>query len=180
MEANILPINLRDDAPYQTCLLCGRKTWDQEEFGQVCNMTQPNGNICKGTFSARVEKANVQKVIVEHGQPIAIVRDEEACQVLDALGEALHAGTETVQEKEVELNGNVLTIRRVIIDLVKVRDTLLALRDGVFCPFCRCPNWTYEEGQRVDHYSDCNLGKLTEAVLRIVPKDHVRLHWKSQ
>jgi hypothetical protein len=34
------PAHLRDDAPYQRCDRCGRKTWDTSEFGGGCIMPQ--------------------------------------------------------------------------------------------------------------------------------------------
>lgn len=45
---------LRDDAPYQTCGSCGRKTWDTDEFNQTCGMTQPSGVPCGGKFGPRI------------------------------------------------------------------------------------------------------------------------------
>lgn len=75
--------------------------------------------------------------------------------------------------------GSLLTIRNVNIDLAHARDTLLALRDTVYCPECRCPNWLAEGSGVIIHYENCRLGKLTEAFLKIVPKDDVRFRWKS-
>ena len=45
-----LPDYLRDDAPFQTCNRCERKTWAQSEFGQLDTMTQPDGKACGGRF----------------------------------------------------------------------------------------------------------------------------------
>jgi hypothetical protein len=45
-----LPEHLRDDAPYQVCSGCGRKTWSKSEFGQICSMPQPDNIICLGMF----------------------------------------------------------------------------------------------------------------------------------
>jgi hypothetical protein len=44
------PAHLRDDAPWQQCIACGRKTWDVAEFGHECLMTQPDGQRCRGMF----------------------------------------------------------------------------------------------------------------------------------
>jgi hypothetical protein len=44
------PAHLRDDAPYQQCNSCGRKTWDVSEFGAACRMRQPDGFTCGGRF----------------------------------------------------------------------------------------------------------------------------------
>lgn len=41
---------LRDDAPFQQCGRCKRKTWDKAEFGSECRMTQPDGYPCGGRF----------------------------------------------------------------------------------------------------------------------------------
>jgi hypothetical protein len=190
MEANVLPMHLRNDAPYQTCLLCGRKTWAQGEFGQVCNMRQPDGGICKGTFSARAENYETRieelgDAIVGHVSAISAEeferRNEAADKLIEkvSIREGIKVPLSLTKTPEVWMTDNIVHIRGVSIDLVKTRDTLLALRDGVFCPFCRCPNWMYEEGQRVDHYRPCELGDLTEIFLKLVPKNHTRMFWKS-
>jgi hypothetical protein len=44
------PAHLRDDAPSQQCSGCRRFTWSTSEFGQVCNMPQPDGRRCTGRF----------------------------------------------------------------------------------------------------------------------------------
>lgn len=42
---------LRDDAPYQKCSYCGRKTWDTDAFNQTCGMTLPHHRgPCAGKF----------------------------------------------------------------------------------------------------------------------------------
>lgn len=33
-----------------SCNDCHRRTWAEVEFGTVCNMTQPSGLRCTGTF----------------------------------------------------------------------------------------------------------------------------------
>lgn len=42
--------HLAPDAPSQVCSICARCTWDVEEFGHVCGMTQPDGTSCPGLF----------------------------------------------------------------------------------------------------------------------------------
>ena len=49
--AGDLPSWLRDDAPSAECLRCHRRTWSEEEFGQECRMTQPDGFPCGGRFT---------------------------------------------------------------------------------------------------------------------------------
>jgi hypothetical protein len=44
--------HLRDDAPYQRCGRCGRKTWDTAAFNTECRMPQPDGYQCGGQFEA--------------------------------------------------------------------------------------------------------------------------------
>jgi hypothetical protein len=40
----------RDDGPHRLyCTFCGRKSWDEAEFGKHCNMPQPGGVRCVGT-----------------------------------------------------------------------------------------------------------------------------------
>lgn len=46
------PAHLRDDAPRQQCSSCRRFTVATSEFGRTCNMPQPGGNRCTGTFGA--------------------------------------------------------------------------------------------------------------------------------
>lgn len=41
--------HLRDDSPYATCSICGRKSWGSPA-GSECRMPQPNGSICPGVF----------------------------------------------------------------------------------------------------------------------------------
>jgi hypothetical protein len=45
-----LPSRLRDDAPFQQCGRCRRKTWATSDFGTECRMTQPDGYPCGGRF----------------------------------------------------------------------------------------------------------------------------------
>lgn len=45
------PAHLRDDAPFARCDGCGRSTWAESEFGQVCDFPQPDGDRCQGRFS---------------------------------------------------------------------------------------------------------------------------------
>ena len=42
--------HLADDAPYQQCDKCHRKSWAEESFGSTCQMTQPSGHPCGGVF----------------------------------------------------------------------------------------------------------------------------------
>ena len=42
--------HLYDDAPYLVCSVCGRKTWDLESESDVCQMPDPQGIRCQGTF----------------------------------------------------------------------------------------------------------------------------------
>lgn len=44
------PAHLRDDAPSQQCDGCRRFTWATSEFGEVCDMPQPDGRRCAGRF----------------------------------------------------------------------------------------------------------------------------------
>lgn len=41
--------HLREDAPYDVCSGCGRKSWAEVE-GSVCGMPQPDGSVCDGVF----------------------------------------------------------------------------------------------------------------------------------
>lgn len=54
------PAHLRDDAPYQRCDQCGRKTWAVSEFGRECRMPQPwrSGPSvrCAGLFVAETQE----------------------------------------------------------------------------------------------------------------------------
>jgi len=49
-----LPDYLRDDAPYQHCARCGRKTCATEDFNTECRMTQPDGFPCGGSFGPTI------------------------------------------------------------------------------------------------------------------------------
>ncbi len=44
------PAHLRDDAPFQRCDRCRRKTWTAAAFDTEDRMTQPDGNPCGGRF----------------------------------------------------------------------------------------------------------------------------------
>ena len=66
------------------------------------------------------------------------------------------------------------------LDLIGLRDCLVALRDSVYCPECRCPNWATERGERISHYPECKVGKFTELLLKIVPKEGTRVRWKQE
>lgn len=48
-----LPNHLRFDGTEvkAQCLRCKRWTWAEEEFGQECRMTQPDGFPCGGRFT---------------------------------------------------------------------------------------------------------------------------------
>lgn len=46
------PAHLRDDAPFQRCGRCGRKTWHIDGFGTEDRMIQPDGYPCGGRFAA--------------------------------------------------------------------------------------------------------------------------------
>jgi hypothetical protein len=70
------------------------------------------------------------------------------------------------------------------LDLVALRDCLLSLRDSIYCPMCRCPNWDMAtssgSGERLLHYQDCSLGKFSEILLRAFPKDKTSIKWKAE
>lgn len=48
--AENMPYHLRDAATGTKCSRCGRTSWAEEEFNQVCRMPQPNGSRCPGVF----------------------------------------------------------------------------------------------------------------------------------
>ncbi len=54
MDQSTWPEHLRDDALYQVCDRCGRKTWSRDGFGGKCTMPQWNGAAwgqqCGGQF----------------------------------------------------------------------------------------------------------------------------------
>ena len=54
VDQSTWPAWLRDDAPYQKCSYCGRKTWTTEEFGRRCGMTLPGRRPCSGTFGPEI------------------------------------------------------------------------------------------------------------------------------
>jgi hypothetical protein len=46
-----VPYHLRSGVPpLASCSGCGRKTWSSSELGQPCEMLQPDGTRCKGSF----------------------------------------------------------------------------------------------------------------------------------
>lgn len=57
----ILPAHLRDDAPFLVCSRCGRKSWGGDSAGKPCGMSQPDGSLCRGTFT----EANTSKPATE-------------------------------------------------------------------------------------------------------------------
>jgi hypothetical protein len=48
-----IPNHLRFDGTdiKAQCLRCQRWTWNYEQFGQKCQMTQPDGSPCSGQFT---------------------------------------------------------------------------------------------------------------------------------
>lgn len=67
------------------------------------------------------------------------------------------------------------------IDLIRLRDFLLSLRDRVYCPHCACPDWdAYSRNDRLLHYSDCVLGKYVETLLRVFPKEKTSIKWMPE
>lgn len=57
MNQDDLPPHLRDDAPYQVCNRCGRKTWAVELFDSEDRMPQSDGNPCGGQFVEQEQAA---------------------------------------------------------------------------------------------------------------------------
>ena len=49
-QKGVLPEHLRDDAPFQVCSECERKTWARGQFEMACRMTQPDDTRCTGRF----------------------------------------------------------------------------------------------------------------------------------
>ena len=50
-DQSFLPAHLRDDAPWQRCDRCGRKSWAvTEQFDKTCGFPQPDGSTCAGIF----------------------------------------------------------------------------------------------------------------------------------
>ncbi len=47
------------ETPLAECDTCHRKTWDAEELGNVCGMTQPDGFKCGGVFKIVPMRAGV-------------------------------------------------------------------------------------------------------------------------
>jgi hypothetical protein len=45
-----LPAHLQDDAPYIVCNKCERKSWSLDDLHEKCEMAQPSGYKCNGTF----------------------------------------------------------------------------------------------------------------------------------
>jgi len=65
------------------------------------------------------------------------------------------------------------------LNLIGLRDTLLALRDATYCPLCHYPEWASD---RATHYlepSPCKLGVYTEALLKIAPKEGASVKWRK-
>jgi hypothetical protein len=77
-------------------------------------------------------------------------------------------------------DGKTLILAGVHVDMVGLRDMLLALRDNVYCPECHCPNWATDRDERIHHYDACSLGKFTETILSIVPKKDITVRWKQE
>lgn len=50
------PAHLRDDAPYQRCGRCRRRTYATSEFNTECRMTQPDGFPCGGRFEGEIRR----------------------------------------------------------------------------------------------------------------------------
>jgi len=50
IEEPAAPGHLAPDAPFQTCDLCRRKTWNEAEFDGECGMVLPGGHVCLGRF----------------------------------------------------------------------------------------------------------------------------------
>jgi hypothetical protein len=69
----------------------------------------------------------------------------------------------------------ILSVNGTQLSLCEMRDLLLRLREEVYCPDCRCPNWLGNN----KHFEGCQIGKLTEVLLKIAPKDSNVIRWKS-
>lgn len=48
--SNALPCHLRGEAAGTQCSACGRPTWAESEFNNICLMTQPDSTSCGGWF----------------------------------------------------------------------------------------------------------------------------------
>lgn len=42
------------------CNRCHRATWDEDQFGRECRMTQPDGNPCGGMFQPSSPEGDTQ------------------------------------------------------------------------------------------------------------------------
>ena len=49
-EPDLWPMLMAPAVGY--CNGCYRKTWTETEFGTLCNMRQPDGLRCEGTFAS--------------------------------------------------------------------------------------------------------------------------------
>lgn len=47
---SVIPVWLRDDAPFLLCSKCGRKSYGGEELNAPCDMPQPDDRRCDGVF----------------------------------------------------------------------------------------------------------------------------------
>lgn len=55
VEPPTLPDYLEDDAPFQRCDTCARKTWDRNEWDKLCTMIQFDNQQCGGRFHPESE-----------------------------------------------------------------------------------------------------------------------------
>lgn len=46
----VAPCQPADEPPLFRCMSCGRKSWDEAERGQFCNMPQPSNRRCSGVM----------------------------------------------------------------------------------------------------------------------------------
>jgi hypothetical protein len=66
------------------------------------------------------------------------------------------------------------------IDMRKLRDLLFSIRDNqIYCPLCRCPEFSPSPETRTSHYEDCSIGLICEEFLRLYPKENFVIKWRK-